>query len=109
MDRAPMERETPTDSCRFVKESQSMSLGEFASYYGHRLPQCALVDEIGYEEETRGEGNASESNDTLSPGKYIHRAEYYVTNPAPLSPLRSHNLAVTMIIDSSQLKTLCDY
>ena len=98
-----MERETPTGSCRFVKESQSMPLGGFASYYGHRLPQCALVDEMGYEEETRGEDNASESNDTLSPGKYI------VTNPASLSPLRSHNLAVTMIIDSSQLKTLCDY
>ena len=88
-----MERETPTGSCRFVKESQSMPLGGFASYYGHRLPQCALVDEMGYEEETRGEDNASESNDTLSRGKYIHKVEYYVTNPASLSPLRSHNLA----------------
>ena len=76
-----MEKETPTGSCRFVKESQSMPLGGFASYYGHRLPQCALIDEMGYEEETRGED--VESNGTLIPGMYVSRAELCITSPAP--------------------------
>ena len=49
-------------SCLYVKESQSLSLEDFADYYGHRLPQCALIDAIGIEDDH------SVSNETLSQG-----------------------------------------
>ena len=67
-----MEQETP-ESCRFVKQSQSMSPNSFASYYGHRLPQCALIDEMGSGEGTsaRGEDGDSDSKDALRVGEYI--------------------------------------
>ena len=72
MDSAPVETDSPKGSCRFVKESQSLPLDAFASYYGHRLPQCALIDEVSSEEgTTRGGDYASESSDTLSTGEYV--------------------------------------
>ena len=91
MDSAPLETDSPKGSCRFVKESQSLPLDAFASYYGHRLPQCALIDEIGSEEGTascRGGDDASESSDTLSTGEYV------VTPSAPGEPIDYVALAI---------------
>ena len=71
MDPASLKTKTTAGSCRFVKESQSLSLDAFIDYYGHRLPQCALIDEIGSgDEETRGE-DADMYTDTLRPGESL--------------------------------------
>ena len=51
--------------CLYVKESQSLSLEDFTGYYGHRLPQCALIDAIGIEDDH------SVSNETLSQGELL--------------------------------------
>ena len=52
-------------SCLYVKESQLLPLEDFADYYGHRLPQCALIDAIGIEDDP------SVSNETLSQGELL--------------------------------------
>lgn len=54
-----------TGSCLYNKESQSLSLEDFAGYYGHRLPQSALIDAIGTEEDH------SVSNEPLSQGELL--------------------------------------
>ena len=51
-------------------ESHSMRLDEFATYLGHRFPRCALIEEVGYEEQPRAADNNSDSNDLLIPGKH---------------------------------------
>ena len=92
MDSAPLETDSTKGSCRFVKESQSLPLDAFASYYGHRLPQCALIDEIGSEEgTTRGGDCASESSDTLSTGEYMLFS--CITPSAPGDPINVMLLA----------------
>ena len=66
MDSAAPESDYSPGSRPFVRESQSMSLAAFASYYGHRLPQCALIDEMGV-----GEDGHSESNEALRQGESL--------------------------------------
>ena len=43
-----------------------MSLDAFANYYGHLLPQCALIDEMGVVEDGH-----SESNEALRQGESL--------------------------------------
>ena len=52
-------------SCLYVKESQSLPLKDFAGYYSHRLPQCALIDAIGIKDDH------SVSNEALSQGELL--------------------------------------
>ena len=72
-----MEQDTPVtleqtpENYRFVKQSLSMPLDGFVDYYGHRLPQCALIDEmVSSDEETWEEDSDSDSKDTLCVGEY---------------------------------------
>lgn len=76
MDSAPLETDNSTRVGTLVKESQSLSLGAFAGYYGHRFPQCALIDEIGPGEETKGEDSGSEANGALIPGESVNSHMY---------------------------------
>ena len=86
MDSAPLETDSTKGSCRFVKESQSLPLDAFASYYDHRLPQCVLIDEIGPEEgTTRGGGCHYESSNTLRTGEYMLFS--CITPSAPGDPM----------------------
>lgn len=78
----PASLRTKTENCRFVKESQSLSLDDFVAYYGHRFPQCALIDEIGSGEEITDE---EREPDPLGPGESSELSYYTEYNSADVS------------------------